>query len=54
MRIHYRALAALAAVLLAAFTTLSAQDGEQRVILISIDGLMPSAYTGADSQTPNL
>ncbi|HZB25234.1 MAG TPA: ectonucleotide pyrophosphatase/phosphodiesterase [Vicinamibacterales bacterium] len=50
-------LAGVSGVLAAAMLSLAAaQDDEARVVLISIDGLMPSSYTSADSArlVPNL
>lgn len=47
---------ALAAIAVALLTTARAQDQEPRVVMISIDGLMPSSYTdpALASYTPNL
>lgn len=54
MRVMTRSMVIVAA-MVAAFAPLVAQDRQDaRVILISIDGLMPSSYTMSGSQVPNL
>jgi predicted AlkP superfamily pyrophosphatase or phosphodiesterase len=50
-----RILPAVLVALAIIFTPMAAQDrGEPRVILISIDGLMPVSYTSSTAPVPNL